>query len=114
MGLFERIVEEASREERSPVTGKPDFCGGRSWSPPAPGGGGYVAVEDLEREEKWREREREEVLREERTRVKEFRALRALAHQGVSSPWQGIAFKSLQRTYPAESDRIRWERRTRG
>ena len=37
----------------------------------------------------------------------EIRALRALARQGVQSPWQGVAFKSLQRKYPAEWDQIR-------
>ena len=75
----------------------------------APGAGGYVTVEDLEREQERLQREWIKVRQEEEKRSKEIRVLRALARQGVPSPVQRMAFKTLQRKYPAEWDRIRWE-----
>ncbi len=63
-------------------------------------------MQDLEREQKIRERT--EVLQEKERRAKELRILQALACRGVHSMAQGMAFKTLQRKYPAEWDRIRW------
>ena len=76
---------------------------------PAPGAGGYVTVEDLELEQESLQRERQRVQREKDKRSSEIRVLRSFARQGVPSLVQGIAFKTLQRKYPAEWGRIRWE-----
>lgn len=65
-------------------------------------------MEDLEREEKRREHEREKVLREEKRRASEIRVLRTFARQNIHSSFERIAFRSLQRKYPAEWDRLRW------
>ncbi len=113
MGLYERLLEEASREKRASGHTEAAHSYGRIWSPPAPGAGGYVTVEDLEWEEERRTRERMEALRRHKRRTSDIRALRALAHQGVSSPWQGMAFKSLQRKYPRHYDQLKWGQRSR-
>lgn len=70
--------------------------------------GGYVTVEDLEREQERLQQERQRVQREKDKRSSEIRVLRSLARYGVPSPVQGIAFKTLQRKYPVEWDRIWW------
>ncbi len=114
MGLYERLLEEASKEKRAPdstVAGSHlAVVRGR----PAPEAGGYVTVEDLEREQERLQRERRKALQEHKRRTSGVRVLRGLARRGVHSWVEAIAFKSLQRKYPAEWDRIRWERRTRG
>ena len=109
MGLYERLLEEAAKEERSPVTRRPDFGSRRGWNPPAPGAGCCVTVEDLEWEEERREQERIKVQQEKEKRSKEIRILRTFARQGVHSMAQVMAFKSLQRKYPAEWATIRWK-----
>ena len=109
MGLYKRILEEVSQEEiHGHKVVPPSY--GRAWSLSALGAGGYVTEEDLEREEKRRERERVKVWQEEEKRSSEIRVLRALARQGAPSLVQGMAYRSLQRKYPAEWDRLRWGR----
>ena len=107
MGLYERLIEEASGEGTS---GYKDIASsyGRTWSLPAPGAGGYITVEDLEREQERLQRKRIKTQQEVEKRSSEIRALRSLARQSVRSTWQGMVFKSLQSKYPAEWDRIRW------
>ena len=111
MGLYKRILEEVSQEE-TPGHSEAASSYRRVWRHPAPEVGGYLTVEDLELEQEWLQRERRRVQEEKDKTSGEIRALRALARQGVQSPRQGVAFRSLQRKYPAEWDRIRWSRRT--
>lgn len=75
---------------------------------PAPGAGGYLTVEDLEWKQERLQQEQMKVQQQQEKRTKEIRALRALARPGVHSPWQGMAFRALQKKYLAEWNRIRW------
>ena len=106
MGLYERILEEVSDEE-TPGHRKVTPSHGRAWSLSAPGAGGYVTVKDLKQEQERLQREQMKVQHEEEKRSSEIRALRTLARQGVHSPGQGMAFRSLQRKHLAEWDQIR-------
>ena len=113
MGLYKRILEEASQEETpGHKVMTPSY--GRAWSLSAPGAGGYVTVENLEWEQERLQQERQRVQQERDKRSADIWALQTLSRQGVHSWVQGTAFRSLQRRYPGEWDRIRWERRTRG
>ncbi len=86
MGLYKRLLEEASKEERDPDYREAAYSSKRIWSLPAPGAaGGYVTVEDLEWEYERQERERIKVRQEKERRAKEIRILRAFARQGVHS-----------------------------
>ena len=109
MGFYECLLEEASREKRSPDSNEEVPRYGKVWRHPAHEVSGYLTVEDLEREQERLQQERQRVQQEKDKRSSEIRVLRSFARYGVSSPVQGIAFKNLQRKYLAEWDRIRWE-----
>ena len=109
MGFYECLLEEASREKRAPGSREVASSYGKVWRHPAPEVGGYVTVEDLELEQERLQQEQMKVQQQQEKRSKEIRVLRSFARHGVHSPIQGLAFRSLQRKYPAEWDRIRWE-----
>ena len=79
MGLYKRLVKEASTEAKAPGYRKEVPNYGRAWSLPAPGAGGYVTEEDLEWEYGRLQREWRRVQEAEEKRAKEIRVLRAFA-----------------------------------
>ncbi len=109
MGLYERILKEVSRKEPSDKGEVASGYGRHWWSLPAPGAGGYVTVVDLQWAEERLQREQVTVLQDQKRRASEVSVLQGFARRGVHTWVEGIAFKSLQRKYPAEWDTIRWK-----